>query len=160
MHPIRRSNCAESGYCELIRPEKGLTSNNEAGQRAAVTKLVLNEAKIGAYIQKVGGNAVLEAMKVLLDRRQLCGSAVFFHQPIQGAPSDRIPPITCEQDGRVPAALTQVSFDRLGFIRLQWMLARVAAFQSMNHYAQRFEIEVLDTQQSDLTNRQVKSACG
>src|SRR4029077_5388101 len=34
VHPIRRSNCAESGYCELIRPRKGLTSNNEAGQRA------------------------------------------------------------------------------------------------------------------------------
>jgi hypothetical protein len=33
-HPIRRSNCAESGYCELIRPRKGLTSNNEAAQRA------------------------------------------------------------------------------------------------------------------------------
>ncbi len=27
VHPIRRSNCAESGYCKLIRPRKGLTSN-------------------------------------------------------------------------------------------------------------------------------------
>jgi hypothetical protein len=36
VHPIRRSNCAESGYCELIRPRKGLTSNNEAGQRAEI----------------------------------------------------------------------------------------------------------------------------
>src|SRR4029077_17379401 len=34
VHPIRSSNWAESGYCELIRPQKGLTSNNEAGQRA------------------------------------------------------------------------------------------------------------------------------
>src|SRR6476619_6816367 len=34
VHPIRSSNCAESGYCELIRPPKGLTTNNEAGQRA------------------------------------------------------------------------------------------------------------------------------
>jgi len=34
VHPIRRSNYAQSGYCELIRPRKGLTSNNEAGQRA------------------------------------------------------------------------------------------------------------------------------
>jgi hypothetical protein len=71
-----------------------------------------------------------------------------------GAPSDRIPPITGEQDGRVPATPTQVSFDRLGFIRLQWMLARVAALQAMNHDAQCFEIEVLDTQQSDLTGAQ------
>jgi len=71
-----------------------------------------------------------------------------------GAPSDRIPPITGEQDGRVPATPRQVSFDRLGFIRLQWMLARVAALQAMNHDAQCFEIEVLDTQQSDLTGAQ------
>ena len=34
VHPIRISNCAESGYCELIRHRKGLTSNSEAGQRA------------------------------------------------------------------------------------------------------------------------------
>jgi hypothetical protein len=34
VHPIRSSNCAESGYCELIRPRKGLTSNNEASQLA------------------------------------------------------------------------------------------------------------------------------
>jgi hypothetical protein len=32
----RGSMCAESGYCELIRPRKGLTSNNEAGQRAEI----------------------------------------------------------------------------------------------------------------------------
>jgi hypothetical protein len=31
--PMRRSNCAESSYCALIHPRKGLTSNNEAGQR-------------------------------------------------------------------------------------------------------------------------------
>jgi len=34
VHPIRRSNYAESGYCELIRPRKGHTSNTEGGQRA------------------------------------------------------------------------------------------------------------------------------
>jgi len=71
-----------------------------------------------------------------------------------GAPSDRIPPITGEQDGRVPATPRQVSFDRLGFIRLQWMLARVAALQAMNHDAQCFEIEVLDMKQSDLAGSQ------
>src|ERR1700730_5616564 len=27
VHPIRRSNCAESGYCELSRPRKGLTTH-------------------------------------------------------------------------------------------------------------------------------------
>src|SRR5260370_39326 len=32
--PMRRSNCAESSYCALIHPQKGLTINNEAGQRA------------------------------------------------------------------------------------------------------------------------------
>jgi hypothetical protein len=54
----------------------------------------------------------------------------------------------------VAVALTQVSFDRFGFIRLQWMLARVATLKPMNHDAQRFEIEVLDAQQPNLAGSQ------
>src|SRR5258708_20086012 len=42
VHPIRRSNCAESGYCELIRPRKGLTSNNEVGKTAKAQSLPQN----------------------------------------------------------------------------------------------------------------------
>jgi hypothetical protein len=52
VHPIRRSNCAESGYCELIRPEKA---------SRATTKRVN-----GPKLRGQNGKSAISALKTLL----------------------------------------------------------------------------------------------
>src|SRR5258708_3784083 len=78
----------------------------------------------------------------------------FFHQPIQCATSNRITPIACEQNWRIATALSEITFNRLCFIWLQWMFTRVAGLEPMDQVPQRFEINVFDPQHSDLAGSQ------
>src|SRR5258708_39493083 len=49
VHPIRRSNCAESGYCELIRPRKASRATpkrvNEPKRRGQNRKTAIPASK-------------------------------------------------------------------------------------------------------------------
>src|SRR5258705_6897941 len=51
-------------------------------------------------------------------------------------------------------ALSEITFNRLCFIWLQWMFTRVAALEPMDHDPQRFEINVFDSKHSDLAGSQ------
>jgi len=54
-----------------------------------VTEPILHEAQIGARLQQLGGDGVLEATEVTLGGRQIGGFAIAFHQPVDRAPRER-----------------------------------------------------------------------
>jgi hypothetical protein len=117
----------------------------------AVPEPVLDEAQIGARLEQMGGDGVLEAVEVPLGRRQLGGLTVLLHEPIQRASRDRIAPVAGEQHRRrrlLP--LAQPGSQCLDLVRLQRMRPGVAAPESMHHQAQRAQVEVVCAQQAHL----------
>ena len=78
-----------------------------------------------------------------LGRRQIGGDGVALHQPVEGAPRDRIASVAREQHrpGRI-GSLTKIGLERLGLLGLQRMRARVAALYTMDCETQPSEISV------------------
>jgi hypothetical protein len=114
----------------------------------------LYEAKVGAGVEQMRRDAVLEDMKVLLFWRKIRHGAIRLHEPIQSPSGNRVVAVTREENGRFVITLAQVRFDGLGFVRLERMLARIAAFEPVNHDAQLLKVQITGAKQADFAGAQ------
>src|SRR5215213_5042973 len=82
----------------------------------AVPEPVLDETEVGAGLEQVGGDAMLEAMEVPLGWRQVGRLPVLLHQPVECAPRDRVAAVAREQDRRWCSPPTEDSPERLRLV--------------------------------------------